>query len=329
VRALVSFEPGGPDTLRLVDVLKPVPSTGQVLLSVKACGVNYPDFLQIADRYQVKTPRPFSPGAEVAGIVSEVGPGVTAFQVGQRVAARIGTGGMAEFVVADATRCSAIPDAMPFADAAVMQFTFETAYYALHDRARLVAGETVLILGAGGGVGTAAIQLARNLKARVVAAASSNEKLDFARQLGAHETFLYPTQAPEDLRDIGAKLKAVLGKVGADVIVDPSGGWLSETALRCLAEAGRYLVLGFTAGIPSPPLNLALLKNADILGINWRTFTLQEPSQNDLNREQLHTWYRKGLLSAGITAEFPLDAGGQAIQCIADRRALGKVVVTI
>ncbi|MES2196444.1 MAG: NADPH:quinone oxidoreductase family protein [Pseudomonadota bacterium] len=329
MRALMSFEPGGPETLRLVDVPAPVPGAGQVLLEVKACGVNYPDLLTIRDLYQVKTPRPFAPGAEVAGVVSALGSGVTDYRVGQRLAARIGTGGMAEFVAVEAERCAPIPEGMSFTDAAVMQFTFETAYYALDGRARLQAGETVLVLGAGGGVGIAAVQVARNLGAHVIAAASSEEKIAFACQHGASEGVLYPSAVPKDRREITAGLKNSVGTRGADVVVDPVGGWLTEAAIRCLAEGGRYLVLGFTAGIPSLPLNLPLLKNCDVLGINWRTFTLQQDPRNDSNRQELQRWYREGKLSPGISAKFPLHEGGRAIQLIADRRAVGKIVVTI
>jgi NADPH2:quinone reductase len=329
MRALMSFEPGGPETLRLLDVPTPVPDAGQVLLQVKACGVNYPDLLTIQDLYQVKATRPFAPGAEVAGIVSALGSGVTGYHVGQRLAARTGTGGMAEFVAVDAGRCSAIPEGMPFADAAVMQFTFETAYYALHSRARLQAGETVLVLGAGGGVGIAAVQVARNLSAHVIAAASSEEKLSFARKHGASGGVLYPSAVPKDRREISARLKNSAGIRGADVVIDPVGGWLTEAAIRCLAEGGRYLVLGFTAGIPSLPLNLPLLKNCDVLGINWRTFTLQQDPRSDTNRQEIQRWYREGILSPGISAQFPLHEGGKAIQLIADRNAVGKIVVTI
>lgn len=329
MRALMSFEPGGPETLRLLDVPAPIPDAGQVLLEVKACGVNYPDLLTIQDLYQVKAARPFAPGAEVAGIVSALGSGVTGYHVGQRLAARIGTGGMAEFVAVDAGRCSPIPEGMPFADAAVMQFTFETAYYALHSRARLQAGETVLVLGAGGGVGVAAVQVARNLGAHVIAAASSEEKLSFASKHGASGTVLYPSAAPKDRREMTARLKNSVGIRGADVVIDPVGGWLTEAAIRCLAEGGRYLVLGFTAGIPSLPLNLPLLKNCDVLGINWRTFTLQQDPRNDTNRQEIQRWYREGILSPGISAKFPLHEGGKAIQLIADRSAVGKIVVTI
>ena len=218
---------------------------------------------------------------------------------------------------------------MSFIDAAVMQFTFETAYYALHNRARLQGGETVLVLGAGGGVGIAAVQVARNLGAHVIAAASSEEKISFACQHGASGGVLYPSAAPQDRREVTARLKKSVGTGGADVVIDPVGGWLAEAAIRCLAEGGRYLVLGFTAGIPSLPLNLPLLKNCDVLGINWRTFTLQKDPRNDTNRQELHRWYREGILSPGISATFPLHEGGKAIQRIADRSAVGKIVVTI
>jgi NADPH2:quinone reductase len=329
MRALMSCEPGGPETLRLLDVPRPVPGPGQVLVAVKACGVNYPDLLTIQDRYQVKTPRPFAPGAEGAGVVAAIGEGVTALCVGDRVAARTGTGGMAEFVAVDAARCSPIPDGTSFVDAAVMQFTFETAYYALHTRAGVRAGETVLVLGAAGGVGIAAVQVARNLGARVVAPASSEEKLGFARQHGAAGGVIYSADTTGDGRELAARLKQAIGSRGADVIVDPVGGWLSEAAIRCMAEGGRYLVLGFTAGIPSLPLNLPLLKNCDVLGINWRTFTLSQDSRVTENRRALQAWYSQGALSPGISAEFPLEEGGKAIQHLADRRALGKIVVVI
>ena len=329
MRALMSCEPGGPETLRLLDVPVPVPDAGQVLVAIKVCGVNYPDLLTIQDLYQVKTPRPFAPGWEVAGVVSAVGPGVSGIHVGQRVAARLGSGGMAEFVAVRAERCSPIPDEMSFADAAVMQFTFETAYYALHTRAKLQAGETVLVLGAGGGVGNAAVQVARNLGAQVVAAASSEEKIDFARRHGAASGVQYPAALPEDRRKVATLLKSAVGARGADVVVDPVGGWLTESAIRCIAEGGRYLVLGFTAGIPSLPLNLPLLKNCNVLGINWRTFVLQEFSRNEANRQELQRWYREGKLSSGISAEFPLHEGGKAIQLLADRNVVGKIIVTI
>ena len=329
MRALMSCEPGGPGTLRLLDVPDPVAGPGQVLVAVQACGVNYPDFLTIQDRYQVKTPRPFAPGYEVAGVVAAVGEGIAGLRVGDRVAARTGTGGMAEFVAVDAARCSPIPDGMPFVDAAVMQFTFETAYYALHTRAGVRAGETVLVLGAAGGVGVAAVQVARNLGARVIAAASSEEKLDFVRRHGAAHGVLYSAATTGDGRELAARLKQAVGSHGADVIIDPAGGWLAEAAIRCIAESGRYLVLGFTAGIPSLPLNLPLLKNCDVLGINWRTFTLSQDPRVAENRRALQAWYSQGMLSSGISTEFPLQEGGAAIQRLADRRVLGKIVVVI
>lgn len=329
MRGLMSCEPGGPESLRLLEVPDPVPGAGQVLMAVRACGVNYPDVLTIQDRYQVKTPRPFAPGGEVAGVVSAVGPGVTGFSVGDRVAARTGTGGMAEFVAVAVDRCIPIPDGMSFADAAVMQFTFETSYYALHTRARVQAGETALVLGAGGGVGIAAVQVARNLGARVIAAASSEEKLAFARQHGAAVGVLYPAEMPESRNEVTSRLKTAVGPSGAAVIIDPVGGWLAEAAFRSVAEGGRYLVLGFAAGIPSLPFNLPLLKNCDVLGINWRTFTLSEDPRIVTNRRQLQDWYDQRLLSPGITAKFSLQEGSEAIQRLACRQVVGKVVIVV
>ncbi|WP_197279998.1 NADPH:quinone oxidoreductase family protein [Rhodopseudomonas sp. AAP120] len=328
MRALMSCEPGGPETLELRDVPDPIAGDGEIVIATKACGVNYPDLLMIQDLYQVKAPRPFAPGAEIAGVVTALGPNVSGFRVGDRVAARIGTGGMAEAVAVDVARCTPIPDGMSFADAAVMQFTFETALYALRNRARLRPGETVLVLGAGGGVGIAAAQVARQLGARVIAAASSDDKLAFARRHGAADGVVYPAAAPADRKDISRRLKAVVG-AGADVVIDPVGGWLPDTAIRCVADGGRYVVLGFTAGIASLPLNLPLLKNCDVLGVNWRTFTLTQPELLAANKADLTGWYQQGALSAGITATFPLARGGEAIRLIADRRAVGKIVVEI
>lgn len=328
MRALLSCEPGGPDSLKLLDVAEPIASPRQVVIAVKACGVNYPDLLTIQDLYQVKTARPFAPGAEIAGVVTSLGTEVDEFAVGDRVAARIGTGGMSEAVAVDVERCAPIPDGMSFVDAAVMQFTFETALYALRNRARLQPGETALILGAGGGVGIAAVQVGRNLGARVIAAASSEEKLAFARSHGAAGGVLYPAEAAQDRKAVGQRFKEAVGG-GAEVVIDPVGGWLTDPAIRCVADGGRYVVLGFTAGIPSLPLNLPLLKNCDVLGVNWRTFTLTQPEALRDNKRQLERWYADGRLSSGITAEFPLPDGGRAIQRLADRSAVGKVVVVM
>jgi len=329
MRALISREPGGPETLKMTEVATPVARQGQVLIEIKACGVNYPDVLTIQDKYQVKAPRPFSPGAEVAGVVVAVGPGVSDFEIGQKVVARTGTGGMAEYIAVGVDRCNHMPNGIPFEDAAVMQFTFETAYYALVTRARIKHGESVLVLGAGGGVGSAAVQIARNLGAIVVAAASSERKVAFAREVGADKNFIYPQNEPEDKRAVVAALRDSLGQQGANIVVDPVGGWLSEPAFRCLAEDGRFLVLGFTAGIASLPMNLPLLKNGDVMGINWRTFTLQQRERAVANKAILERWYREGRLSPGISAKFPLEEGGQAIKLVADRRVVGKVVVTM
>ncbi len=330
MRALISREAGGPETLRLEQIPDPVAGPGQLAISIKACGVNFPDLLMIQDLYQVKAARPFSPGAEIAGFVSAVGEGVGDFVVGDRVIGRCGVGGMAEGIALDASKCTRIPGTMPFPDAAAFQFAYETSYYALVTRGRLKSDETVLVLGASGGVGVAATQVAKALGARVIAAVSSEEKLAFARIHGADDGLIYPASIsqPPDSRELSRALKAAVGAAGADVIVDPVCGALAEPALRCIAERGRYLILGFTAGIAALPMNLPLLKSCDILGINWRTFTMSQPEENHSNRETLLQMYSRGKISPVITATFPLKRGGEAIARLKDRGAMGKIVVT-
>ncbi|KIZ37884.1 NADPH:quinone oxidoreductase family protein, partial [Rhodopseudomonas palustris] len=299
------------------------------VISVAACGVNFPDLLFIQDLYQVRAPRPFSPGAEVAGVVSEVGQGVTAPRVGDRVIGRSGWGGMAEKVVVAADRCTPIPDEMPFDHAAAFIFTYATAYYALHTRAKLGAGETVLVLGASGGLGAAAVEIAKALGARVIAAASTAAKLSFALSKGADAGLIYPARAEDksDLKALGELFKEQLGQHGADVIFDPVGGPYAEQALRCAAENARYLVLGFTAGIPRVPLNLALLKSCDIMGINWRTFVMSETMKSDENHHQLFELYKAGKIRPAITETFELKEAAKALARLADRTVMGKMIV--
>lgn len=327
----MSHGPGGPETLRLETLPDPVPGAGQLLVSIAACGVNFPDLLMIQDLYQVKAPRPFSPGAEIAGTVAAVGDGVHDFKVGDRVAGRCGTGGMAEMIALDAGRCTRIPDAMPFTDAAAFQFTYETAYYALVTRARLKPSETVLVLGAAGGIGSASIQVAKALGARVVAAVSSEEKLAFARSLGADDGLVYQTngEAVDSRKEIAKAMKSAVGPTGADIVVDPVGGFAAEPAMRSAADGGRYLVLGFTAGIAAMPMNLPLLKSCDLMGINWRTFTLEQPAQAAENRRQLLQLYAAGDIVPAVSTVYPLDAGAAAIAAFADRNVKGKIVVSM
>ncbi|GGC87044.1 NADPH:quinone oxidoreductase family protein [Chelatococcus reniformis] len=330
MQVLLSRAVGGPETLTLEEMPDPAPGPGEVLIEVAACGVNFPDLLLIQDLYQARPSRPFAPGAEVAGVVAAVGPNVEGFTPGDRVIGRTGWGGMAEKIVLDAGRCTRIPAAMPLDQAAVFLFTYATAYFALVTRGRLVAGETVLVLGAAGGVGIAAVQIAKALGARVVAAASSLDKLAFAREQGADDGLVYPEQAGiEEGRAFARSLKGAVGAAGADIIVDPVGGPVAEPALRAIAEGGRYLVLGFTAGIPAVPLNLPLLKSCDILGVNWRTFATAHAAGNEANQRELFRLYESGRIAPAITARYPLARGGEAIARLRDRSALGKVVVTM
>jgi NADPH2:quinone reductase len=331
MKALLSRIAGGPETLRVESVPDPEMGPRQILISIKACGVNFPDLLLIQDLYQAKAPRPFSPGAEVAGVVEEVGADVKGYTKGDHVVGRCGWGGMAEKIALDADRCRRIPATMPFEHAAAFLFTYATSYYALKSRGRLAAGETVLVLGAAGGVGIAAIQIAKAMGARVIAAVSSESKLKFVRKHGADDGLVYPAAVTSDgeKRELSRSMKSLLSPSGADVVLDPVGGALSEVALRCTAERGRFLILGFTAGIPLIPLNLPLLKSCDILGVNWRTLVLSQPEENEANQKALFEMYDRRLIAPVITETFPLDLGGEAIRRFQDRTVMGKMVVTI
>ncbi len=271
MKAMLSKATGGPETLVLEEVPDPQPGPGEVRLAVKACGVNYPDVLIIEDRYQFKPPRPFAPGSEVAGIVEALGKGVTALKVGQRVIGQCGHGGMAEKVVLDANRCIPIPDNMPFDEASAFILTYGTSHYALKERGNLKAGETLLVLGAAGGVGIAAVELGKAMGARVIAAVSSDEKVALAKQHGADDGVVYP-RGPFDkdsARQLADLFKKACGESGANVVYDAVGGDYAEAALRAIAWEGRFLVIGFPAGIPRIPLNLTLLKSCQIVGVFW------------------------------------------------------------
>ncbi len=331
MRSLLSRAPGGPQTLEISELPEPQADRSQVRIAVKACGVNYPDVLIIEDRYQFKPERPFAPGGEVAGVIDAVGENVTSFKIGQRVIGSCGWGGMAEKVVLEADRCIPIPDAMPFDQASAFILTYCTSYHALKDRAALKRGETLLILGAAGGVGIAAIELGKAAGARVIAAVSSAEKAATAKAHGADATLVYP-QGPFD-RD-GSKALANLfkdacGPDGANVIYDPVGGDYAEPALRAIAWEGRYLVVGFPAGIPKIPLNLPLLKSCQIVGVFWGAFTRRDPARNAENVSELLALYAEGKIKPHISARYPLERGGEAIAAIANRSASGKLVVEI
>ncbi|NCW56083.1 MAG: NADPH:quinone oxidoreductase family protein [Gammaproteobacteria bacterium] len=277
MKALLSEAPGTPDTLVLREIAEPVPGRGQVRIAVRYCGINYPDVLVIEDKYQFKPPRPFAPGSEMSGVIDAVGDGVTAFKVGDAVIAAATSGGLAEKAVTAANACVPMPEGMPFDVAAGLIFTYGTSYHALVNRGELRAGETLLVLGAAGGVGLAAVEIGKALGARVVAAVSSESKAAAAREHGAEVTIVYPREGV-DSRVLAAQFKEACGPKGANVIYDPVGGDYAEPALRTAAWKGRYLVIGFPAGIPKIPLNLTLLKGCDIRGVFWGAFRQQEPA---------------------------------------------------
>lgn len=326
MKALLSEAPGTPDTLVLREIAEPVPGRGQVRIAVRYCGINYPDVLVIEDKYQFKPPRPFAPGSEMSGVIDAVGDGVTAFKVGDAVIAAATSGGLAEKAVTAANACVPMPEGMPFDVAAGLIFTYGTSYHALVNRGELRAGETLLVLGAAGGVGLAAVEIGKALGARVVAAVSSESKAAAAREHGAEVTIIYPREGV-DSRVLAAQFKEACGPKGADVIYDPVGGDYAEPALRTAAWKGRYLVIGFPAGIPKIPLNLTLLKGCDIRGVFWGAFRQQEPVQDAANMRALLDLYRAGKIKPKISAILPLPQGGEAIKKLLQREAVGKILV--
>ena len=331
MKALLSRQAGGPETLALEEVPETDAGAGQVKIAVRACGVNFPDLLIIQDLYQFKPPRPFIPGGEIAGVVEAVGEGVDKFRPGDRVLMGPVRGGMAEKAVGPAANCWKIPDAMPFDEAAALLFTYATSQHALQDRALLRPGETLLVLGAAGGVGLAAVELGKAMGARVVAAASSAGKLDLARDRGADQGVRYAT-GPLDksaARALTDESKAACGADGAQVIYDPVGGDYTEAALRAIAWQGRHLVVGFTAGIPKLPLNLALLKSCQIIGVFWGEFATRFPARHAANVSALMALYREGRIKPVVTERFPLQRAAEAIGRLGTREVRGKVVVVI
>ncbi|MBO0766981.1 MAG: NADPH:quinone oxidoreductase family protein [Hyphomicrobiaceae bacterium] len=331
MKAMLSKAPGGPHTLVLEELRDPTPAAGEVLIAIKACGVNFPDSLIIEDRYQFKPPRPFSPGGEVAGVVEAVGAAVTTCKPGDRVIGSLIWGGMAEKVVVPAVRCTPMPSAMPFDEASALVLAYGTSIHALKDRARLRPGETMLVLGAAGGVGLSAVELGKAMGARIIAAASSQEKVDLARRHGAGTGLVYPP-GPFDrtgARALADLFKGACGEGGADVIYDPVGGDYAEAALRSIAWQGRFLVVGFPAGIPKLPLNLALLKGCQVVGVFWGGFTQRDPNGNAANIAELMRLYEKGAIKPLVSERYPLAKAGAAIARLAGRQAMGKVVVTM
>lgn len=324
MKAVICQHFGPPDQLLLSDVPRPVATKGQVVIRVEACGVNFPDTLIIEGKYQFKPPFPFSPGGEVSGTITEVGEDVSHLKVGDAVFSLTGHGGFAEEVVANAATTLPMPPTMDFVTAASTMYTYGTSYHALKDRANLQPGETLLVMGAAGGVGLAAVQLGVLMGARVIAAASSEEKLAVCRSMGATETINYTT---DNLRD---RIKELTAGAGVDVVYDPVGDRYAEPAIRSLAWKGRYLVVGFAAGeIPSIPLNLALLKGASIVGVFWGAFAQREPKTSMQNVNQIMTWIESGRLRQHIYKVYTLAEAPDALRDLMERRVVGKAVIKL
>lgn len=322
MRSLRCHAFGGPDTLTLDEIDPPAPNRGEVRLKILASGVNFPDLLVIQGKYQLRPPFPFAPGSEVAGEVEAVGEGVEGWSVGDRAVATIPWGGFAEAVCAPVDALVPMPDGMTPHVAAGFLLTYATSQHALVDRGQLQAGETLLVLGAAGGVGLAAVQIGKALGARVIAAASTPEKLETCRGHGADEVIDYSSE------DLKARVKALTGGAGADVVYDPVGGDYAEPALRATAWAGRYLVVGFAAGeIPKIPLNLTLLKGCAIVGVFWGAFAARHPDRHRAHVEQLVAWAAEGRIQPHVSKVYGLAEAPQALVDLAERRVQGKVVI--
>jgi NADPH:quinone reductase len=331
MKALLSKAPGGPDTLSLEELSDPAPGRGQVLVAVQACAINYPDVLIIEDKYQFKPLRPFAPGGEIAGVVEAVGEGVAGWLVGDRVIAVTGHGGLAEKMAIDAARLFRLPEGRSFEEGAALLLTYATTIHALLDRGHLREGQTLLVLGAAGGVGLAAIELGKAFGARVVAAVSSEEKAQAARAAGADVALVYG-RAPFDKdqsKALAEQFKAAVGPQGADIVFDPVGGDYAEPALRAIAWEGRYLVVGFPAGIPRLALNLTLLKSCDVCGVFWGAFAARDPRANQAHVEHLFRLWSEGRIAPRVTETFALADADQAIARMGSRQAIGKLVVRL
>jgi NADPH:quinone reductase len=322
MKAVLCTRFGGPDQLELADIPEPTAKAGEAIVRIKAAALNFFDTLIIAGKYQHKPPFPFSPAAEFAGVVESVGAGVSDVAPGDRVTGWAGWGAARELIAAPATQLIKLPDALDFDRAAGLTVIYSTTLYGLRDRGQLKPGETLAVLGASGGTGLAAIEIGKVMGARVIACASSEEKLKFARAHGADETVNYAT---DDLRDA---LKRLGGARGIDVVYDPVGGAYAEPAVRSLGWEGRYLVIGFAAGeIPKIPLNLVLLKSCDIRGVLWGAWVYRDPKGQRAQMTDIVRWCAEGKLSAHVHATYPLAETAKALTAIADRKVMGKVVL--
>lgn len=331
MRALLSINPGPPSMLALREVIDPAPGHHEVRIAVEACGVNYPDVLIVQDLYQFRPERPFSPGAEVAGRIDAVGAGVMRFAVGDRVVGGAGWGGMAEKMLVPETRCFAIPEAMHADIGASFLMTYGTSQHALKDRGNIQPGETLLVLGAAGGVGLAAVERGKAYGAHVIAAVSTPEKAEIATARGADAAIVYGLDPLDQkaAKAFTAQIKALAGGEGVDLVYDAVGGAYAEPALRAMAWEGRYLVVGFPAGIPRIPLNLALLKGCSIVGVFWGAFVNRSQARHEANVAELIALYEAGAIRPLVSERFPLERGGEAIERLAARASVGNVVVTV
>jgi len=331
MKALLSRAPGGPETLELAELPDPKPGPGQLLVQVKACAINYPDVLIIEDKYQFRPERPFAPGGEIAGVVEVAGDGVGRWGPGDRVIAMLGHGGLAEKVLVSAAAALPLPEGRSFADGSALILTYATTIHALLDRGRMQEGETLLVLGAAGGVGLAAVELGKAYGARVVAAVSSEEKAEAAKAAGADDVVIYP-RGPFDkdgAKALARQFKDAVGPNGTDLVYDPVGGDYTEAAVRALAWEGRLLVIGFPAGIPKLPLNLTLLKSCDVRGVFWGAFAARDPKGNADHVQTLFRLWDEGRIAPKVSRTWPLAQGGEAIAHMAARQAVGKLVVTM
>ncbi len=331
MKALLSHVPGGPETLTVDEIDAPIAGRGDLLVRVHACAINYPDVLIIEDKYQFKPPRPFAPGGEIAGEVIEVGESVEGWAVGDRMIGACGWNGLAEQAVVPARNAYKLPGSRSFTEGAALLMTYGTSIHALWDRGHLQADDTLLVLGAAGGVGLAAVELGKARGARVIAAVSSEDKAQAARNAGADNTIVYP-RGPFDKeasKALAEAFKAAVGKDGANVIYDPVGGDYAEPALRSIAWEGRYLVVGFPAGIPRLPLNLTLLKSCDVCGVFWGAFAARDPDANAAHVAELFDLWDAGKIAPLVSKTYRLDEAGDAIAALGERAAIGKLVVVL
>lgn len=332
MKALQCVELGGPDKLEVKDVDTPSAIPGHVVIDVKSGSINFPDVLMIQGLYQFQPPLPFTPGGEAAGVISEVGEGVTNFKEGDKVFSMTGLGAFAEKTLVPEASCTLIPDSMDYDTAAALSMTYGTSLYALKQRANLQAGETLLVLGASGGVGLSAIELGKAMGAKVIAAASTQDKVDMCMSHGADEGFIYPsgTLDRDQQKELSNKIKELTGGMGANVVYDPVGDSYSEPCLRATAWEGRYLVIGFAAGqIPKIPLNITLLKGCQIVGVFWGAWVGQFPDENKKNFDELFKLHAEGKINPEVSQTFSLDNAADAFTHLANRKAKGKVIINM